>query len=45
MTFQCAKCNAQVFQAALGFDKPCGHSDEPVLANMEATVTGTSSVK
>jgi len=43
--YSCATCNEPVFVVSDIVYKPCGHKDAPVLANMEAVVRGTSSVK
>ena len=42
--YLCAECNEPVFVVEGIVYKPCGHTNAPVLANMEAVVTGTSSV-
>ena len=42
--FLCSECNAPVFLVEHIVYKPCGHKDAAVLANLEATLRGTSAV-
>jgi len=42
--YLCAECNEPVFLVEHIVYKPCGHSEAAVLANLEATLRGTSAV-
>jgi len=43
--YLCAQCNEPVFLVGGIVYRPCGHKDAQVLANLEAALRGTSSVK
>lgn len=40
MNYICAECGIEVVP---GVDKPCGHTDAPIIANMQAVATGDGS--
>jgi hypothetical protein len=42
--YLCADCNEPVFLVKDILYKPCGHTNASVLANIQATLRGTSSV-